>query len=291
MHAKCPRYHANHARKPQARTRRGRVERRLLGGQTPTEFPDHLRGRPVWKKLQKEVKGLDDLEIEDISAPLYQDEEGGNPDGRPLPSFRAEGGRAAVDGDDDDEDDYPYETPGDGIAPYDTEEEVRQEEVGRRRSPSEGTIETDKWNSWDDDDDDEDDKEAGSVVADPDAWEAVEESAPATRFFKWRVYLYTARVLNFVVRMRMMGVDPFDADAIRGAGVRGDMSHADPEGKEETRDNVNAHAERLLEMDEQELLEFYELAERFREDLLEQGVNIKGRSTTSMTGRRIISPG
>ncbi|RYP79464.1 hypothetical protein DL770_006645 [Monosporascus sp. CRB-9-2] len=244
-----------------------------LAANSAAEFPDHLRGRPVWKKLRKEVEGLDDVEIDDVSVPLYQYEEGGNPDGRPLPSFRPEAGRAIVDGDDDDGDDYPYETPGNEIAPSDTEEEERQEQVGRRRSLSEGAIDTDKWNSWDEDEDDE----ACSVVTDPDAWEAVEGSTPATRFFKWRVYLYTARVLNFMVRMRMMGVDPFDADAIRGAAIRGDMSYADPEGREETRDNVNALVERLLEMDEQELLEFYELAESYREDLLEQGVNIKGR--------------
>ncbi|RYP76719.1 hypothetical protein DL769_003550 [Monosporascus sp. CRB-8-3] len=158
------------------------------------EFLDRLRGTPVWKKLWKKVKGLDDVEIDEISALLYQDDEGGDPDGRPLPSFRPSAGRAVVDGDDYDGDDYPYEMPGNEIAPYDTEEEARQEE-------------------------------AGSVVTDP------------------------ARVLKFMVRMRMMGIDPFDADAIRDAGVQGDVSRADPEGKEDTRDNVSALAERLLEMD------------------------------------------
>ncbi|RYP42051.1 hypothetical protein DL767_000563 [Monosporascus sp. MG133] len=265
------------------RTREEHKQSDASSAANPTgEFPDYLCGRPVWKKLQKEVKRLDDAEIDNISAPLYQDGEGGNPDGRLLPLFRAEAGRAVVYGDDDDEDDYLYETPGNEIAPYGTEEEERREEVGRRRSLSEGAIDTDKWNSWDDDDDDD---EAGSVVTDPDAWEAVEGSTPATRFFKWRMYLYTARVLNFMVRMRMMGVDPFDADAIRDAGVREDMSHADPGGKEEARANVNALVERLLEMDEQELLGFYELTESYREDLLEQGVNIKGHIYNQYEGK------
>ncbi|RYP01093.1 hypothetical protein DL764_006327 [Monosporascus ibericus] len=258
-----------------------------------TEFPDHLRGRPVWKKRQKEVKGLDDAEIDNISPPLYQDEEGGKPDRPPRPSFRPDAGRTAVDGDDDDDDDYPYETPGNEIVPYGTEEEERQAGMGRRRSLSEGVIDTDKWNSWDDGDrmsddkfDEEDDEETGSAMADPDAWEAVGGSRPATRFFKWLVYLYTAHMLSFMVRMRMMGVDPFNADAIWAAGVREDVSHADAEGKEETRDNVNALVERLLEMGEQGLLEFYELAESYREDLLEQGVNIKGHIYNQYEGEK-----
>ncbi|RYO89867.1 hypothetical protein DL766_010398 [Monosporascus sp. MC13-8B] len=186
----------------------------------------------------------------------YQDEEGGNPDRRLPPSFGSSAGRAIVDGGDDDEDDYPCETPGNEIAPYDTEEEERREEARRWGSRSEPAINTDKWNSWDDDDDgmsddkfdkeDDDDDEAGSVVADADAWEAVDARDAV---------------------LRVAGVP------VHGACWT--SCRAGPEGKE-TRDNVNALAERLLEMDEQELLEFCELAESCREDLLEQGVNIKG---------------
>ncbi|RYP20966.1 hypothetical protein DL765_002503 [Monosporascus sp. GIB2] len=202
------------------------------------EFLGRLRGTPVWKKPRKEVKGLDDVEIDDISALPYRGEESGNPGGRLPPLFGPSSTAMAT---------MRMTTPWDNDGMSD-----------------------DKF------DEEEDGDAADSVVADPDAWEAVEGSTPATLFSRWRVYLCTGRVLNSMVRMRIMDVDPFDADApIRGAGVRGNMSRADPEGEEETRDNANALAERLLEMDERELLEFYELAESYREDLLEQGVNTK----------------
>ena len=81
-----------------------------------------------------------------------------------------------------------------------------------------------------------------------------EEQPKAPRYFKWRVYLYIARVLNFMARMRSLGIDPFDADMIHAQFPEKlqDISTRGDEDEEEEDDDDDDEEEEEEEDDEDE---------------------------------------
>ena len=129
----------------------------------------------------------------------------------------------------------------------------------------------DGWSATDDDDDDDNE--------DLDA----EDTAPAPPVFELHKYQSVARVLNLIIRLRELGVDPFDAEAIRASGLEGDLSQlrrpgegdrwdGDEGEEDEEADKVAAMVQRLLAIEEGEFLELYNHAELYRLTMQQCGV-------------------
>ena len=110
--------------------------------------------------------------------------------------------------------------------------------------------------------------------------EAVDGTEPAPRLFKWRVYLYVARVLNLMVRLRELDIDPFDLDAVRARVPVSDLwllrRHRPDGGREETQQDADAMVDALTALPESELLALFEQAENYRASLDEAGIYIRG---------------
>ncbi len=262
-----------------------------------SEFLDYLRTTPAYKKLKTKVDSLESLENDEVMALYYEQEEGNDcfVDNSPANSDFEASDAELVPYSNEAEDLYNKKelNQGDDAINWDAFYESDTLVENDEDDGGDGDEERDESMGNDSDRDvevmedvedvyEEDEDDLGSGLDHPafGAWmkdvdDMVEGSEASPRFYKWRVYLYIARVLNFIIQMTNMGVDPLDADAIWETGL-GDISRRGPEGQARTNEEAKTMLRTLLAFEKEELLEYYELAERYRRNLMTQGINIVG---------------